>query len=72
MAPAASGGAFSIIETINAPGNGRPRRKHPEAEIFAFSMAAIFTKWTAAASLPRPAMWSAFQVGPRAISFAKD
>ncbi|HEY1780935.1 MAG TPA: cupin domain-containing protein [Roseiarcus sp.] len=34
MAPAASGGAFSIIETINAPGKGPPRHKHPEAEIF--------------------------------------
>ncbi len=34
VAPAASGGAFSIIETINAPGKGPPRHKHPEAEIF--------------------------------------
>jgi quercetin dioxygenase-like cupin family protein len=34
MAPAASGGAFSIIETINAPGKGPPRHKHREAEIF--------------------------------------
>jgi quercetin dioxygenase-like cupin family protein len=34
MAPAASSGAFSIIETINAPGKGPPRRRHPEAEIF--------------------------------------
>jgi quercetin dioxygenase-like cupin family protein len=34
MAPAASGGTFSIIETINAPGKGPPRHKHPEAEIF--------------------------------------
>jgi quercetin dioxygenase-like cupin family protein len=34
MAPAASGGAFSIIETINAPGKGPPRHKHSEAEIF--------------------------------------
>jgi quercetin dioxygenase-like cupin family protein len=34
MAPAASGGAFSVIETINAPGKGPPRHKHPEAEIF--------------------------------------
>jgi quercetin dioxygenase-like cupin family protein len=33
MAPAASSGAFSIIETINAPGKG-PRHRHPEAEIF--------------------------------------
>jgi quercetin dioxygenase-like cupin family protein len=34
MAPAASDGAFSIIETINAPGKGPPRHKHREAEIF--------------------------------------
>ncbi len=34
MAPALTGGAFSIIETINAPGKGPPRHKHPEAEIF--------------------------------------
>ena len=34
MPPAASGGAFSIIETINAPGKGPPRHKHTEAEIF--------------------------------------
>ena len=34
MAPAASGGAFSIIETINAPGKGPPRHRHREAEIF--------------------------------------
>ncbi len=34
IAPAASGAAFSIIETINAPGKGPPRHRHPEAEIF--------------------------------------
>jgi quercetin dioxygenase-like cupin family protein len=34
MAPAASGGAFSIIETVNAPGKGPPRHKHPDAKIF--------------------------------------
>jgi quercetin dioxygenase-like cupin family protein len=34
MPPAASGGAFSIIETINAPGKGPPRHRHREAEIF--------------------------------------
>jgi quercetin dioxygenase-like cupin family protein len=28
------GRAFSIIETINAPGKGPPRHKHTEAEIF--------------------------------------
>jgi mannose-6-phosphate isomerase-like protein (cupin superfamily) len=32
--PAASGGAFCFIETINAPGFGPPRHRHPEAEIF--------------------------------------
>ncbi len=34
MAPAASAEAFSIIETVNAPGKGPPRHRHPEAEIF--------------------------------------
>jgi uncharacterized cupin superfamily protein len=34
VAPDASSGAFSIIETINAPGKGPPRHKHREAEIF--------------------------------------
>jgi quercetin dioxygenase-like cupin family protein len=34
MAPAASSGAFSIIETVNAPRKGPPRHRHPEAEIF--------------------------------------
>lgn len=34
MAPEASDGAFSIIETINAPGKGPPRHRHPEGEIF--------------------------------------
>jgi quercetin dioxygenase-like cupin family protein len=34
VAPDASGGAFSIIETINAPGKGPPRHRHREAEIF--------------------------------------
>lgn len=34
MPPDASGGAFSVIETINAPGAGPPRHRHPEAEIF--------------------------------------
>lgn len=32
--PAASGGEFCFIETINAPGFGPPRHRHPEAEIF--------------------------------------
>ena len=32
--PSASDGAFSIIETINAPGYGPPRHRHREAEIF--------------------------------------
>ena len=34
MPPEASGGAFSIIETVNAAGFGPPRHGHPEAEIF--------------------------------------
>jgi quercetin dioxygenase-like cupin family protein len=34
MSPSASGDAFSIIETVNAPGKGPPRHKHTEAEIF--------------------------------------
>lgn len=34
MAPAASAGAFCLIETINAPGAGPPRHRHREAEIF--------------------------------------
>jgi quercetin dioxygenase-like cupin family protein len=34
VSPSASGGAFSIIETINAPGKGPPRHKHPHGEIF--------------------------------------
>jgi len=34
MPPAASGGAFCLIETINAPGKGPPRHRHAEAEIF--------------------------------------
>jgi hypothetical protein len=32
--PSASGGAFSIIETVNAPGKGPPRHKHTEASAF--------------------------------------
>ncbi len=34
MPPADSGNAFCFIETINAPGFGPPRHRHPEAEIF--------------------------------------
>lgn len=34
IAPATTNGAFSLIETINAPGFGPPRHRHPEAEIF--------------------------------------
>jgi len=34
MPPAASDGDFCFIETINAPGFGPPRHRHPEAEIF--------------------------------------
>jgi mannose-6-phosphate isomerase-like protein (cupin superfamily) len=34
MPPAASEGAFCLIETINATGAGPPRHRHREAEIF--------------------------------------
>jgi len=34
LPPAASGGEFCLIETINAPGGGPPRHRHREAEIF--------------------------------------
>jgi quercetin dioxygenase-like cupin family protein len=34
MLPAASGGEFCLIETINAPGKGPPRHRHREAEVF--------------------------------------
>ena len=34
MPPAASAGAFCLIETINASGKGPPRHRHHEAEIF--------------------------------------
>lgn len=34
MPPEASAGEFCFIETINAPGAGPPRHRHPEAEIF--------------------------------------
>lgn len=34
MPPGASSGHFCFIETINAPGKGPPRHRHPEAEIF--------------------------------------
>jgi hypothetical protein len=34
MPPAAAAGEFCFIETINAPGAGPPRHRHPEAEIF--------------------------------------
>ena len=37
MAAAASGGAFSIIETINAPGKGPPGTGTPRLRSFAFS-----------------------------------
>jgi quercetin dioxygenase-like cupin family protein len=34
LPPAASGGALTVIETINAPGCGPPRHRHPETEVF--------------------------------------
>ncbi len=46
MAPEASGGAFSIIETINAPGKGRRNTSIPRRRFFASSKADTSTKWT--------------------------
>lgn len=34
MPPSSSDGVLSVIETINAPGKGPPRHRHPQAEIF--------------------------------------
>ena len=34
LPPAASGGALTVIETVNAPGFGPPRHRHREAEVF--------------------------------------
>lgn len=34
LPPAASGGEFCFIETINAPGKGPPQPRHRKAEIF--------------------------------------
>jgi quercetin dioxygenase-like cupin family protein len=34
LPPASSGGAMTVIETINAPGFGPPRHRHNETEIF--------------------------------------
>ncbi len=34
LPPAATGGEFCFIETINAPGKGPPLHRHREAEIF--------------------------------------
>jgi quercetin dioxygenase-like cupin family protein len=34
MPGSASREVFTLIETINAPGAGPPRHRHPEAEIF--------------------------------------
>lgn len=34
LPPSQSGGALTIIETINAPGFGPPRHRHTETEIF--------------------------------------
>ena len=34
MPPVSSAQQFCIIETINAPGAGPPRHRHPQAEIF--------------------------------------
>ncbi|MBN8899460.1 MAG: cupin [Rhodospirillales bacterium 69-11] len=34
MPPAASGGAMTVIETVNAPGFGPPLHRHEEVEVF--------------------------------------
>jgi quercetin dioxygenase-like cupin family protein len=34
LPPEASGGALTVIETVNAPGFGPPRHRHAETEIF--------------------------------------
>ncbi|MCF3935364.1 cupin domain-containing protein [Acuticoccus sp. M5D2P5] len=34
LPPEASGGTYCFIETVNAPGAGPPRHRHPQAEIF--------------------------------------
>ena len=68
VAPDASSGAFSIIETINAPGKARRGTGIGRRRFFAFSKAVTFMRWTAAASLPRQEMWSAFPAGPNTDS----
>ena len=59
MAPPSSGGAFSIIETINAPGRARRDTSIPRRGSFASSNADTSMKWTGVASMRRLAMWSA-------------
>jgi quercetin dioxygenase-like cupin family protein len=34
LPPAASGGALTVIETVNLPGFGPPRHRHREVEVF--------------------------------------
>jgi quercetin dioxygenase-like cupin family protein len=34
LPPSASGGALTVIETVNAPGFGPPRHRHRETEVF--------------------------------------
>lgn len=34
LPPSESGGTLTVIETVNAPGLGPPRHRHPETEIF--------------------------------------
>jgi len=45
--------AFSIIETINVPGKGLPRHKHPEAEISVCLRDAMSMRSTDAAFMRR-------------------
>ena len=50
MSPAASGGAFSIIETINAPERGRRGTSIVRLRSFASSRGGISMRWTVVAS----------------------
>jgi hypothetical protein len=64
MAPTASDGAFSIIETINAPGKGLPRRRHLEAEIFRVLEARYLYGMDGRRFYAEGKMWSAFPAAP--------
>ncbi len=68
MAPAASGGGFSIIETVNAAGKGQPRHKHPEAEIFRVLEGRYLYEMDGRRFYAEVAMWSASPAA-RAMGF---